>query len=494
MEDKKMKRKKIVIIAGIIIAVCVIGFVLMITAFSSSGFHETKIRLDNIYSYISTSKNVKVTKDVKEHVSIIPEYTTEISTGYLNSDGTKTLDVYACPIAYKDKNGQLSMIDTRIANVTDDTLKKDGFVYTIANSDIKPYFPKELTKNSGILISKNFSYEFGVINDAGTYADYKNESNFIGESKKMIIYKNAFGNNTELRSYPTVLGSNCEIILNKKPTDNKLSLWLKIIDNSVNVSVDQGGYILMTKDITDSKGNTTKEILGVIQSPLVKDSSTQKSDNSHFSYRNSLQITDQGNGKYLLTMTIDNSMLDSLGTKYPVSVFSSFELFRDKEPDSAIYSGKPDLNSYLGSYTVLGNSDDYGVGRIFIRYLFTKAFKLQSNQIIQVDYYTYNLSNNNKPDNLEMMSVLEDWCSLTRKWSESMKVGDRTSFLKMTQNELKFDITKEVKKWCDDPNPAGILEHQGVELKSANEKEDVWNVLVTNDTSLYNVKTEIILK
>lgn len=58
-----------------------------------------------------------------------------------------------------------------------------------------------------------------------------------------------------------------------------------------------------------------------------------------------------------------------------------------------------------------------------------------------------------------MLSVLEDWCSLTKKWSDPTKVGDRTSFLQMTQSELKFDITKEVRKWCDDPDQSGMLEH-----------------------------------
>jgi hypothetical protein len=70
------------------------------------------------------------------------------------------------------------------------------------------------------------------------------------------------------------------------------------------------------------------------------------------------------------------------------------------------------------------------------------------------------------------------------------KVGDRTSFLKMIHSELNFDITKEVIKWCNDPNPDGLLEHQGVELKSVDEKEGNWNVITSNDTSLFKIKTK----
>jgi hypothetical protein len=412
-----MKKKKILILTGIIIIICTFSLILMITVFSSSGFHETKIILDDNSNSLTSSKTI----NAKEHIGILPEYSTDVSIGYQNADGTKTLDVFACPIAYKDKDGQLSMIDSRITNVSDNTLRQDGYIYTIANSDIKPYYPKELTNNTGILVSNGFSYIFGVINDEGTYADYKDEINFIGESKKMIVYKNALGDGTELRNYPTALGSNCEIILNKKPADNKLTFWLKLYDNPVNVSVVSGGYLLMTKEITDSNGNMTNKILGIIQSPLVKDSSTQSNTNLNFNYNNTLSLLKSSDGSYKLTMTLNVNYLNSKTTKYPLTVFSSFEQFKDKEADSAIYSNIPDLNSYLSGYTILGNSNDYGIGRIFIRYKFAKVFNLKSDQIIQTDYFTYNLSNNNIRDDFEVMSVLEDWCSLTRKWSELKK-------------------------------------------------------------------------
>ena len=105
----------------------------------------------------------------------------------------------------------------------------------------------------------------------------------------------------------------------------------------------------------------------------------------------------------------------------------------------------------------------------------------------------YNTMKNKKndPDRLEMKTVLEDWCSLTGNWNDHYEIGKRTALLESVTPELRFDITDEVKMWCGDPD--GQLEHNGVLLKSVDEAVGVYNVLLSNDNTLYRNRTEVLL-
>lgn len=48
------------------------------------------------------------------------EYKTEVTAGYYNPDNTKTIFVFVSPIRYKNENGDLRNIDTRIKNISDE--------------------------------------------------------------------------------------------------------------------------------------------------------------------------------------------------------------------------------------------------------------------------------------------------------------------------------------------------------------------------------------
>ena len=125
-----------------------------------------------------------------------------------------------------------------------------------------------------------------------------------------------------------------------------------------------------------------------------------------------------------------------------------------------------------------------------IRYQFTKRLHLKAENILQASYYTYSLTS--RQDRLEMRTILEDWCSMTGNWNDRYAVGERAVLLESLQPELCFDITDEVKKWCGDPE--GQLEHNGLLLKSADEQDGVYNVLLSNDNTLYRNRTVIKLK
>lgn len=171
--------------------------------------------------------------------------------------------------------------------------------------------------------------------------------------------------------------------------------------------------------------------------------------------------------------------------------FLSFELRREKQPDNCLYSYLPDLQyAYLSNYSVIGCSPDYGKGRMMIRYKFAELFHLQSNQIIHATYSTYSLTQNNPQ--LEMVTVLDEWCSLTGNWHNYYQTGKTAVRLENTCHRLDFDITEEAKRWCD--QTAIETEYNGLQLKAAKEINNTYDVLLSNDNSLYRNVTVVTLR
>lgn len=449
-------------------------FMLYFLKDSSIFWKEKRIELSRSYNELYTSKYLKN----KGHKNVIDEYTTDVSIAFNNNDGTKTLYVYASPIRFLNSNGQYSIIDTRLANVIDASKREKGYIYMIANSDIKSFYPKEISNTRGILIEKNNSFEFGTLNSDKVLGWYENGRNFIGEEKNMVSYKNLFNSGADLNLYPSSLGTNCEISIEEKLDKSKLEFWFRVSGDNIRVQKEPGGYITMNIYKLDENGNKTSEILAVIQKPLLKDSSGEIYDEIE------LELFPQGDNLYKLKFE-SNQQIYRKGTR----IFFALEMLRDKQPDNALYSKLPDLEyAYLRNYSVIGNSDKYGIGRLLIRYKLVNLFNLKSSQIKTANYYIYSLTKFD--DKLEMRSVLEDWCSLTGNWNKNYKIGKQASIENINRNELKFNITEEVKKWCDDPN--GQMEHNGVMLKSITEKKGEKNVILSNDNTLYRNVTEVI--
>ena len=115
-----------------------------------AGWKEVKIQLDPDYNELFSKEEVLAAGPREA----LPEYATDVTIGYRNPDGTKSLYVFASPIRYKNPDGQWSLIDSRIVNLRDEELRDQGYVYTIANSDVKSYFPKKATEEAGIRINR----------------------------------------------------------------------------------------------------------------------------------------------------------------------------------------------------------------------------------------------------------------------------------------------------------------------------------------------------
>ncbi len=440
-----------------------------------AGWKEVKIQLDPDYNELFSKEEVLAAGPREA----LPEYATDVTIGYRNPDGTKSLYVFASPIRYKNPDGQWSLIDSRIVNLRDEELRDQGYVYTIANSDVKSYFPKKATEEAGIRINRALQMDFGFLGGKETTPRLQTRPDFIGQEKTMLLYKGAVPDG-DAWVYPTSSGVNCELQLREKPENSEISFWFQLHDKSVRVQKSPGGYLTLVKNKTGADGKSVKDILGVIQKPLLR------GPQGEVSYLNTVDAAAKGDNRYELRFRLDGNVL-----KEGSSVFIAFEMRREKQPDNAVYSKLPDLeHAYLRNYSVIGQSEDAGIGRLMIRYKFAKPLGLRSASVKKATYSTYTLG----PDrqNLELVRLLEDWCSLTGNWSKQYKTGARASLLEQAGPELKFDITDEVRAWCLDPE--GQLEHNGVLLKDVEEREGVYGILLSNDNTLYHNKTEIILQ
>ncbi|HJD23884.1 MAG TPA: hypothetical protein H9694_07040 [Firmicutes bacterium] len=77
---------------------------------------------------------------------------------------------------------------------------------------------------------------------------------------------------------------------------------------------------------------------------------------------------------------------------------------------------------------------------------------------------------------------------MTGNWSKNYQFEEKAASLSKVNHLLSFDITQETKKWCMDD---GQAEHNGLLLKSASEEEGIYNVILSNDNSIYRTKTVV---
>lgn len=416
------------------------------------------IEYETIYNEFISDNTV----EERGHVSLIPELMSEVSIGYNNVDGSKTLYVFAQPINYINEFMQWVPINTDIKNVDEVRMSDMGYGYTIAASDIKPYYPNILSHDLGIKLQKNV-YQFGVLSDDEFVVEYTEKDNFIGSRRNMLVYRGAVSG-SDMYVYPSTLGTNVEVEIKQAFAKNQFQLWVEI-GEGMNIVKQPGGYLTIEQTINDETN-----VLGVIQKPLIKNSE------GTCSYECTIRsVKETEDNRYIITFVVDKS-----ANKAESTIFIAFEIRREKQPDNCLYSGKPNLtHAFLSNYSVIGNSAEYGVGRLMLRYSLT-PFALDPSKIRSATYELYALTNENAE--VELVPVLEDWCSITGNWNNQYSTGKKVFKSQMENHVWAFDITESVREWFSDKS--GQLEHNGLQLKYVNEDAG-GSILLSNDNSLY---------
>lgn len=413
------------------------------------------------------------------HVGIIPSMSSENTIAFLNKDGTKTLYVYAAPIQNYIKNDEnngvtFTLIDNRIIENTD-RMREKGYIYKNAVNDIEVYFPKNTFDTRGILLCDNdFMFEISPLSNAVVMpTEYLEKENIIGDIKPMIKYSNNdLGINTYL--YPSNTGLNMELEATGTSDKCDVQFMLDITSpNEANLKIQPNGYATISIE---------NAIKAVIQSPVLKNKDGNISYDSEISYKYVEK------NKYLVTLSLEDDYINS-GSK----AYCSFEMRREKSNDNTIYSGMPELNNnHLANFSVIGNSDCYGIGRNMIRFNFTKNYNLVSDDIISAQYFVYNMTGGGATSNFELVDILDEWSSSLGNWNKNYNFGETVSFSNAADSVITFDITEKAKMWCADET--GLSEINGLMMKASDETNMQSYVLSTNDNNLFNNVLVIHLK
>lgn len=410
-------------------------------------------------------------------VHINEEYNSEVSICLENESGMKKLLIFSAPVLFQDGQGLWQPIDTRLRSVTDAQKLSEGYIYQTANSDITAYYPLRLEKEKGICIERLDALEYGIPTDRSFFSHYVQTANFSGETQAGVRYEEPFGPETELVVYPTSLGARNEVVL-KSGDFNDIRLWLRA--DGYRLKAEPGGYLLLLNDEKDKDGN--EQIAGIIHSPLMKDQRGEISINSR------LEFESQDSMETMLRVIPDTEFLSNKDVQYPVFLSFDIEWRREKQPDTQVFSGKPNLNAYLRNYTLIGNHPEYGDSQCYIRYQFFDIFGLDPESIQSAELVTSQLTKT--PLSATLHSVSTDWCSLTSNWKKKAPYKPMAiSQQKTAWGEVRFDVTEIVKKYVQDKS--GELQRNGLLLKS---EEENFAILTSADSSLYPMRTEIILK
>ena len=405
-----------------------------------------------------------------KHVNRLYDLEDENSVVFQNRDGTETLYTFADPIQYKDSKGKLHD-KKRTLKVSD----SEEYAYEITTSNVKSYFPNEISTEKGIMVKD----EDNKISMKPLYSQEKNNE-LKGQAKNSIKkeartsiakkiskknsnqdcngvdYNETFGEGTRVRYTPTYSGIKEDIIIDSPECENRYSFE---VDTGDLVAVKKDGYINFLDPLT---GEKEAEI-----SPVYIYDSAEIPNVSTDGY---YEIEKKSEGKYIVTLVADESFLNSDSTVYPVYLDPSLGLnFGVSVINDAIMYKKSETISKSASEGTIGNrGDKYGCGRLLI--CFSKlessnaTYKAitDSSRIKNASLSLY-MYGDTKDSSIRPVLYEYDWLQMYNNsecgsygvkigWNAFKALNDmpaKTVKTTSTVDKQTFDVTPAVKYWKD---------------------------------------------
>lgn len=247
--------------------------------------------------------------------------------GYENSDGTKTVYLFSSPVKYEDAEGKLHNAVPKIVKA-EVTAQKNGYGFMNDYGKVKTYYSDSITNTNAVKVqNEDIEFEFGFSipkQDDSLWGKITTTvSNFfVGDSNKaelstsnkqqVLQYNKINDGNMQIVAEPTISGAKQTLILKSAPQSNKISFWVKNNNYSArqaesNASVEfyngeKSAYSIGNVEIRDSFDG--EDASGAI----------------HFSVNNTLKILESTNTQTLVEVSLDEEMINSPITSYPVAI------------------------------------------------------------------------------------------------------------------------------------------------------------------------------
>lgn len=331
-------------------------------------------------------------------------------------------------------------------------------------SDIITYFPEKLSDNFSIIQGQK-QLDFYFKNNVEQYL-----------SGEKVEFKNMYGDLVEAVRY------SCE---------SDMSVYCYATISGIQVE-----YICAVD-------KNVPEVCIRSDSPLVKKDGTgymvlQEKESPEFVIYEPIAVTKEGNGKLEFATELnctkkvegyetDMGKNENIGDVERLTY--SIERYVNKLPDSSAYSQKMN-NSYLRSYAVIGNHDEFGIGNHYIRLRLNYYISTDAKNIVRAEYNIRSLGGEYNLNKVKLNKNLTQWSSTKMTWKtqENFQDIELTSPIHDKNGWLNFNITEFAKSCIEDETDN--LESIGFRLKC----NEGYAVIATSDNSSYVPYIKIVMK
>lgn len=426
----------------------------------SSCSSDKSITIDPIKNLIGEDAGVGL------HVKRLYDKESPYTLCYENSDKTKSLYIFTSPIAFYEDD-ILVPINNSLVAVSDNEIRRKGYRLVNKDSDIKIYFPKSLSDTPFLIQSKDSSLSFSP---SPELADMKLKTSIFTDSLSRelpsVTYQEK--SNIRLEYVPTSAGIMTNITIDTKPESNTLDFFIQRREN-IGYKIKDNQYVLFRNILTHTSES-------IIYTTFLQDA------DGTISFDNTVNIsTEDEQWKY--TLVLDETFLNDPNTQYPVTISPTFELYRNKMPDSTVYENKPLTNSYLANYAVFGEKNLFGDSLHYLRFRINYVFQSYEQNIKSASYVTTALSYNSKEKMLQMQHLQDLWSSTGINWLTKFKAyAQESENTILKSGRFSFDITEFVKKCIRDDE--WNTEVYGLAMSAAGAMEGT-TVIATSDNTFY---------
>jgi len=395
-------------------------------------------------------------EDRDKHVKRLKEDEDEYTFVFENEDGTISVYSFADAVQYYDEDGNLVDYDPRLTEVKNDEKKNAGYAYEVTSSDVKIMFPSDVVTGKYFTVEKDkYKIDFKPITEFDnskkvkdedkdkTKDEYKAKDILSGDDIAGMEYLSAESDKIKYKYYSTTTGIKEDIILEAPPESNVMQFEIKV-KNVVPVINEYENVVFVDED--------TLEQVGAISPFFMYDAIQEEYEEGevHFSENIEVKLEQEKNNKskYILTVYLDDGMLYSENTVYPVVIDPTLTI-KSLSADSYVCSGIPTKN-YNGSVYLLVGPNSGKTYRSFVKYAFPSTY-----EPYEIEYAIYYAKINTDYSETygslcRIYRVTESWSSNQITWSNQPGYDSSYSRSKTIygKGSYAYDITKYVRDWA----------------------------------------------
>lgn len=373
----------------------------------------------------------------------LPEYDSyKNAVGYETADGTKTVFIFGEEIKYVDETGVLRDKDINV--VPTDLFKRlAGYAYEVKSSDVKTYFPEKLTQKKGIkLVYQGHSIEMcPSVCPEEPAAARKAEKDAASDETvldNVIQYDRAMDADTHIRLKTTYSGIKEDIILDRYTGTNRFSF---IVDFGDLTPVEQN------RGIAIYDGET---VLMKMPAAFVEDAENR------FTVDNTIEVRPRADGKYDVTIVVDETFLTDPDTAYPVIVDPGTLVQYYHHMDASVSSLFP--YDCFGSLdcNYVGKDASNGIWQFYVGFDLSPLDNLQYDDIISAYYRCYDTSSRADNSIVSVYLPFEEWTETSIRWNNKPScMSEKLCAVNVNASDLSssgtnyydFYITAAVMAW-----------------------------------------------